>query len=901
MRGENSRYPDPEKNLNLRLRDSTAPRAGQKPGRQPGAHELTGGTGGRSRQGPAPREIKLDYRPQPKQNLFHSATADIVLWGGSAGPGKVLAKDGVVVTPFGFKKGRDLKIGQAINAPDGTIARIIQIRPDVKLEAWTVFFHDGTKTTVAADHLWLAWRSGEIKKKSNVKVHGEPGSEVIETRELKEWLDRALNQKACGIRPNWPVIPVCHEQPFNVQSRWGLRVEPYLLGVLLGDGSIADYGISLHSHIDDDAHFRKELSAYSFSVSMSRGKGVAYRFRGESFKNLRDGMRRIKVLGTHSWDKFIPREYKLGSIETRYAIIQGLLDTDGYASDDGVFYTTVSKQLADDVAFIIQSLGGTATITSKIPTYPSRGEKKFGRRAYTLYIKHRNACKLFRLERKRVLVDCWDPPMYRRVVKIEVGGEIEGNCITVSHPSGLYMTNDFIVTHNSTGLLMDALIFALEHPGTTAMLMRRTYPELESSLIKKSLEMFPREICRYNSAKHQWTLATGAKNSYVTFGHCERVDDVYKHRSAEWQYLGIDESTSFSQEIFEQLYVRVRSSTPGVKCKVRLCSNPGLLGHGWHKKFFGIGDHKPFEVWRPEKKAGDKYDPPTRVFIPATIFDNPALLNNDPGYLARLEALPEAQKRMLLYGDWEGFTGQYFTEFDRAKHVIKPVAIPRHWKLYRSVDFGYDKPFSCHWHAVAENGHCFTYREVYKRGLRDKEQAELIKRASVRLDGSQGVSSESEVFEFTVGDPSQVVKSKDSGISTQHVYHEAGIPIFPGSNARVPGWNSMRNWLAIDPATGTPWWQIFDTCPELVREIEEAVFDPNKPEDLDTRGSDHAIDECRYFMMARPAPASSLKPLNPNSRLDQGSRAEWAAVAKMQNDTASDALRRQAILYGLNE
>lgn len=453
----------------------------------------------------------------------------------------------------------------------------------------------------------------------------------------------------------------------------------------------------------------------------------------------------------------------------------------------------------------------------------------------------------------------------------------------------------------SRALLMDALIFAFEHPGATAMLMRRTYPELEASLIPKSLELFPREFCRYNSAKHQWTLNTGSAHSYVIFGHCERVADVYKYRSAEWQYLGLDESTSFTKEIFDQLFTRVRSSVAGTKCKVRFCSNPGLIGHGWHKAFFGIGDRKPGEDWTPARAVGDKYAPPSRCFIPATIFDNPALIENDPGYLARLEALPEAQKRMLLYGDWEGFTGQFFAEVDRATHLIQPFDIPRHWKLYRSVDFGFDKPFSCHWHAIDDRGHCYTYREAYRTGLRDKEQADLIKASSIRPSSTMGSAPEPEIIEYTVGDPSQVVRGKDTGITTQQNYHEAGIPIFPGSNARAPGWMTMRNWLAIDPATGTPWWQIFSTCPELMRELEEAIYDSNKPEDLDSRGSDHALDECRYFFMSRPAPARGLTPVDPSARLDQSSRTEWAAVAKMQNDLAAIAAGKGAILRGFNE
>lgn len=799
----------------------------------------------------------------------------------------------------------------------------------------------------------------------------------------------------------------------------------------------------------------------------------------------------------------------------------------------------------------------------------------------------------------------------------------------------------------TTALLMDALIFVIENPGSTACLMRRTYPELESSLIKKSLEMFPREFCRYNSAKHRWTIAASPNaNSYVEFVHCERTDDVFKHRSAEWQYLGIDESTSFTQEMFDQLMTRVRSSKPGVKCKVRLCTNPGQLGHcvphgdvltpagwkdirsfavgdpvftilpdgmlketrvdqvhkydyngdmvrvcssglqmemtpnhsvakmggvktdkdceknrkftlvpweklpgqayvyrsvgwagsnperfilpkfipkkapkliqpdslawndycefmgwfvsegytvaskkrfgisqmkkknipiisamldrcgfkykwgvphveihstkwwnylvqfgkcrdqfvpdeikrgsiesiriffnaamagdghwvreglsgsyytiskkladdmveiavklgylvnikqqqrinrrglsytiffktvkngsselltgnhiygvktstqrrsditrskfsgpvyclgikdthsflirqhgsvwisgnSWHKKYFDIGEHPPYEAWRPEKAIGDKYDPPTRCYIPATIFDNPSIIENDPTYLARLEALPEAQKRMLLFGDWAGFSGQFFAEFDRATHMIQPFTIPRHWKRFRSVDFGFDKPFSCHWHALDERGHCYTYREVYKRGLRDKEQAQLIKDASIYTD-----STDPEQIEYTVGDPSQVVRGKDSGITTQQNYHDVGIPIFPGSNARAPGWMTMRNWLSIDSAVGQPYWQIFNSCPELIREIEEAVYDPNKPEDIDQRGSDHAIDEARYFLMSRPAPSQALKKDESRGKLDPNSKREWELVDKLHSDLAKDAAGQRSILHGLND
>jgi len=431
------------------------------------------------------------------------------------------------------------------------------------------------------------------------------------------------------------------------------------------------------------------------------------------------------------------------------------------------------------------------------------------------------------------------------------------------------------------------------------MLMRRTFPELEASLIKKSLETMPSGIGRYNDAKHVWTLDCGSNlpRSYVHFGHCEREKDVYRHLSAEWQYLGIDESTSFTRGIFDMLYSRVRSTVAGVKPLVRLCSNPGNIGHGWHKEFFGIGkEATPHSVsFRPPMREGDKYPPPTRCFIPATIFDNPGLIENDPGYLARLERLPEARRRMYLDGEWGGYAGQYFTEFDPRKHVLPAFPIPIHWKRFRSVDFGYSKPFSCHWYAIDERGHCYAYRELYRTGWRDREQARAIKAASAP-------NGEAETYEFTVGDPAMAQgASKDTGITTQQIYHEEGINIFPGSNKRVQGWNAVRNWLATDPKTGAPWLTVFDCCPDLARELEEALTDEVNPEDVNTDGSDHAIDDLRYFVMARPSPSDPLKKDEPRDRLDESSKAEWASVDKMRKDAISAGKEGRAVLQGFNE
>lgn len=447
----------------------------------------------------------------------------------------------------------------------------------------------------------------------------------------------------------------------------------------------------------------------------------------------------------------------------------------------------------------------------------------------------------------------------------------------------------------SKALLMEAFVRCLESPGMSAMLFRRTYPELERSLIMESRRTFPKAIAKYNDQKHCWTIRHGGElaDSYLWFGFCEHEKNVWDYQSAEWGFLGIDESCHFSQFMFEMLYSRVRSTIPGVRPVARLCTNPGNIGHGWHKKYFEIGKRKAGEVWRPPVETGLTRLPPTRCFIPATVYDNPYLMKHDPEYVARLEALPLTQRKMLLYGDWESFGGQFFGEFSDTLHIIEPFVIPAHWKLYRALDFGFGSPFACLWLAMDETGHAYIFQESYQAGLRDKQQADLVKEKSYWRTG--GKLSEMDI-EYTVGDPSMCQKSKDSGVSTQENYAAKGITVIPGSNARVHGWMQVRNWLAIDPNTRTPWLQVFKPCVNIIREFQEAIVDDNNPEDINTDGSDHALDAVRYFFSTRPSPAMSIKPAE--AIKDDMTRREWAAVEKMRQDLKFDGNR--ATLGALN-
>ena len=244
-------------------------------------------------------------------------------------------------------------------------------------------------------------------------------------------------------------------------------------------------------------------------------------------------------------------------------------------------------------------------------------------------------------------------------------------------------------------------------PHYKAILFRKTFPQLRE-LILKSLKIYKSAYpdAVYNSTEHVWKFPSGAR---IYFGSMPNKDSYLKYQGLSFAFIGFDELTHFTREEYEYLISRNRADGDGVRVYIRATANPGGIGHGWVKERF-ITAAPPNTTIRFETEVrmpdgSMKKMERTRVFIPSSVFDNQELLNNDPNYLANLASLPEAQKNALLYGDWDTFSGQVFTEWKnhpentdrRSTHVIKPFIIPPHWKRYRSFDYGYTKPFAVQW------------------------------------------------------------------------------------------------------------------------------------------------------------------------------------------------------------
>ena len=210
----------------------------------------------------------------------------------------------------------------------------------------------------------------------------------------------------------------------------------------------------------------------------------------------------------------------------------------------------------------------------------------------------------------------------------------------------------------SYGQMVDALLFAMKYPGSKQLVLRRTFAELDKSLIRTSLSLFPRELYTLNSSTHTGRFKNG---SIIDFGYCMTENDVYQYQSAEYDVIRFDELTHFTEGQYVYLISRVRGANSFPK-QIKSSTTPGGVGHGWVKK--------RFIDKRERGKSFIGEDGMKRIFIPSLLDDNKFLCEGDPDYKKRLLALPEREKKALLYGDWDIFEGQYFSEFSRDKHVI---------------------------------------------------------------------------------------------------------------------------------------------------------------------------------------------------------------------------------------
>lgn len=393
----------------------------------------------------------------------------------------------------------------------------------------------------------------------------------------------------------------------------------------------------------------------------------------------------------------------------------------------------------------------------------------------------------------------------------------------------------------SYGQLVDALRYAIRYPRSKQLILRRTYAELDKSLIRVSLALFPREIYTYNASCHVGKFKNG---SLIDFGYCATENDVFQYQSAEYDVIRFDELTHFTEFQYIYLISRLRG-TEGYPKQVKSSTNPGGVGHMWVKERF-IDPAPPKTVFQAENT--------TRIFIPSKIDDNLFLMEGDPDYKKRLLALPEHQRRALLFGDWNIFEGQYFPEFSADIHTCAPFPIPKDWRRYRTIDYGLDR-LACLWVAIDPEGEVYVYRELCESNL-------IISDAAKRIKEYNG---EDKIY-ATLAPPDLWSRSQETGKSKAILFAEGGIAFTRSSNDRETGWLAIKELLKVRQ-NGTARLHIFRQCRELIRCLPMLQIDPMSPSDTlrEPHAITHAPDALRGFAITftHPAPQQSLKRYRP--------------------------------------
>ena len=348
---------------------------------------------------------------------------------GEPGSGKAQPHTARILTPSGWTTMGDIQPGDSIVTPDGGTALVERKFPQGVIPIYDVVFSDGTKTQCCADHLWTFHTRNDRKRQRPLRV-----------QPLHQIQDHLFTPN--GSRDCW--IPIAQPADLGGFEAGPLPLDPYVLGVIIGDGHSGHGKLSFSNEdpwiaervadrIGDDVHeLAKPDRCRTWAVTGAAR--VAYESLG--------------LLGKKSTEKFIPSEYLWTSVKNREELLAGLLDTDGHADEHTLEWTTSSPALAENMKFLLWSLGATFAESVRIPTFTYRGEKRQGSPSHRFHICMPKGVNPFRLPRKANAFTPRSKYVPRRaMVAVTPVGEAESSCIQVM--GGLYITDDFIVTHNT--------------------------------------------------------------------------------------------------------------------------------------------------------------------------------------------------------------------------------------------------------------------------------------------------------------------------------------------------------------------------------------------------------------------------------------------------------------------
>lgn len=624
-----------------------------------------------------------------------------ILGGGSAGGGKAGLLDSQVLTPFGFRTLRNIKVNDIITNPmTGGMQRVTFLHPIREYDFYRIKFRDGTYFDCSEGHLWKLHQSRKSKTKS-AKKYGTSPDVLWPTIKVYEWYQKKKQgmYEGCNL-----IIPLTEPVKFTFGDKGNYYIPPYILGAIIGDGCITD------SQLDSgcvgfttvDQEIEDRFTSYGYDMTkkyqVPDSEVKKYRIYDE---NLINCLKKHGIAGNRSQTHFIPSVYKFGTIEARIELMQGLMDTDGYVDDRGhMSYTTTSEQLANDVAFVVRSLGGVASITSDMGSYKNiYGEKKVCSQVWTVYFRTKidpDLCGLKRKkERAKYEFNGGASEYGKRIVDVEYLGKKEGRCISVSDPSGLYVVNDFTVTHNSYLGSIWLITSCMRFDGIRMVVARKTLKVLREStwvtLTGVLRDWKLEEGVHYHINNIAGVLTFWNGSQIIMMELAPSLQDPEYNRLGSIEITGafVDEVSEIPEKAIEVLASRIRYKIENtfIVGKILMTTNPALT---WIRPTFVMDDDGNPAVLQ----KGYRY-------VPFSLFDNPNEKFRMIYYNKLLKIRDKATRDRLLYGNWifvDSNKAAAYWSFDGEKHIKNNLwesAYDPTRPLILSLDFNVRPFMSC--------------------------------------------------------------------------------------------------------------------------------------------------------------------------------------------------------------
>jgi hypothetical protein len=532
----------------------------------------------------------VDLIPQPglQENLC-ACEANLVFICGAATSGKAQPYDAKVLTPRGFVEMGSLRVGDTITGSNGKPQTILRIFEQGERDVCELKFADGSVVECDYEHLWNV--TATRAKCSHINT-------ILTTNQIIEEL-KGRGVDYGSIRNIYVPLP----NPIEFDCNENLPLSPYLLGAILGDGCtrIKDCKPRIYT---PDTEILDRIRADGYDVKRIPSSDCGWTFENHSVK---DSLVTLGLWNCLSYDKFVPDAYLKASVYDRLALLQGLLDTDGSVSYKSLAeYSTSSCKLATQVRDLVFSLGGYCYMSARIPKYTYNGNKKDGHKSYRLFISFANQQQAFSISRKKDKCTTQRNTRYcngRRIVDYKYIGKKQCRCLLVSNPDHLYITNDYIVTHNTFGMYMTAL-YGVDKNGFTSILFsfREKDSKKGSSIFRDGVEVLGKmKGCEYASSDNisfrfpksnsQLQLANFNYNVANPTEWSDFKEDMKKKQAS---LIMVDEATKMQEKALLYIFSRNRDGS-GMQPQMICSFNPenehfttdvikaaGFLDSGWH-------------------------------------------------------------------------------------------------------------------------------------------------------------------------------------------------------------------------------------------------------------------------------------------------------------------------------